>query len=109
MSKREHKNPLVQALEEGRSFTFTLSDGGNLASMRGVLKHGQSLTMSPVPHGGPVESGDIVLVKWRGGNHILHLVDKVQDGRYLIVNSVGGVNGWVEQEDILGPEDKPLS
>jgi hypothetical protein len=70
--------------------------------MRGVLRHGQSLTLTPVTDSCPAQAGDIVLVRWRGGNHILHLVGEIQDDRYLIVNSLGGVNGWVGSEDILG-------
>ncbi|MBN1580086.1 MAG: hypothetical protein JXA89_05245 [Anaerolineae bacterium] len=102
MSKRKRQVPLLEALKAGRSFTFTLADGGNLASMRGVLKHGQTLTFSPVVNFRHIQNGDIVLVKWRGGGHIMHLVGDIQDDRYLIINSLGGVNGWVDGSDIVG-------
>ncbi len=117
MTKRKSKDPLVEALEQGRSFTFTVSDGGNLASMRAALKHGQTLTLSPVSEAAEwrmIKSGDIVFVKWRGGNYILHLVGEVQDDQFLIINSLGDVNGWVHGRDILGvvteiiePEPRP--
>jgi hypothetical protein len=102
MSKRKHKDPLVEALQEGRSFTFTLPDGGTFHSMRMVLKHGQSLTFSPVADYRDVEVGDIVLAKWRGGGYISHLVGEIQEDQFLIVNSMGKVNGWVHGNDILG-------
>ncbi|MEW5867999.1 MAG: hypothetical protein AB1894_01895 [Chloroflexota bacterium] len=108
------KDPLVEALEEGRSYTFTISDGGNLASMRAALKHGQTITISPVIDWHAIKAGDIVFVKWRGGNHILHLVGEVQGDQFLITNSLGKVNGWVHGQEILGvvteivePEPRP--
>ena len=111
MSK--HTDPLLVALKEGRSFTWTIREGGDLASMRAALKHGQTLTMSPVADLREVQVGDIVFVKWHQG-HMLHLVQEVQDDRFLIANSVGKVNGWVNGSDILGrvthivePEPRP--
>ena len=102
MSKKTRKDPLVEALQEGRSFTVLLSDGGAFHSMRMVLKHGQSLTFSPVTDYRDVEVGDIILAKWRGGGYISHLVGEIQGEQFLIVNSVGKVNGWVHGNDILG-------
>ena len=102
MSKKKQKDPLVEALKEGRSFTITLSDGGAFHSMRMILKHGQSLTFSPVTDYQDVEVGDIVLAKWRGGGYISHLVGEIQGDQFLIVNSVGKVNGWVQGNDLLG-------
>jgi hypothetical protein len=70
--------------------------------MRAILKHGQALTFSPVTDYHEVEVGDIVLAKWRGGGYISHLVGEIQGDQFLIVNSVGKVNGWVHGKDILG-------
>lgn len=99
MSK--HKDPLIEALREGRSFTWTLPDGGDFASMRAALKHGQTLTMSPVVDPGEIRVGDIVCVKWHQG-YMIHLVQEIQGDQFLIVNSVGKVNGWVSGSDVLG-------
>ena len=111
MSK--HKDLLLEALKEGRSSTWTVPDGGNLASMRKAIKHGQTLTMSPIADPGEIQVGDMVLVKWHK-SHIFHLVAEIQGDRCLIVNSLGGINGWVEAQDILGritnivePEPRP--
>jgi hypothetical protein len=111
MSK--HKDPLLEALKEGKSYTWTVPDGGNLASMRAAIKHGQTLTMSPIANPGEIQVGDLVLVKWHQGD-IFHLVGEIQGDQYLIVNSLGKVNGWVSAKDILGritnivdPEPRP--
>jgi hypothetical protein len=97
----KHKDPLLEALKEGKSYTWTVPDGGNLASMRKAIKHGQTLTMSPIADPAEIQVGDRVLVKWHQGD-IFHLVGEIQDGRYLIVNSLGKVNGWVTASEILG-------
>jgi hypothetical protein len=100
MAKR--KNPLVEALKEGREYEIQVPEDGDLASMRQALKHGQVLTLSPVADWRAVQPGDIVLVKWRGGGYILHLVQEVQGDQFLIINSLGKVNGWAHGRDILG-------
>jgi hypothetical protein len=109
----EHKDPLLKALKEGKSYTWTTPDGGDFASMRKAIKHGQTLTMSPVMNTSEVQVGDIVLAKWHNG-HLFHLVGDIQGDQFLIVNSLGKVNGWVNGKDILGritniiePEPRP--
>ena len=101
MSKH-HNNPLLEAMRAGRTYTFTISEGGNLASMRRAFKHGQTVTFEPVtdPHS-QVKAGDIVFLRWRG-SHIMHIVQEIQGDQYLIVNSLGGINGWVPGSDLLG-------
>ena len=112
MSKQK-KDPLLEALKEGKSYTWTVPDGGNLASMRKSIKHGQILTMSPIGDPSEIQAGDLVLVKWHQSD-IFHIVGEIQGEQYLIVNSLGKVNGWVTAKDILGritkiiePEPRP--
>ncbi len=112
MSKRKN-DPLLEALKEGKSYTWTIPDGGNLASMREAVKHGQTLTMSPIANPSEIQVGDFVLVKWHQSD-IFHIVGEIQDERFLIVNSLGKVNGWVSAKEILGkvtkiiePEPRP--
>jgi hypothetical protein len=112
MSKHS-KDPLLEALQEGKSYTWTVPDGGNLASMRKAIKHGQTLTMSPIADPSEIQVGDLVLVKWHQGD-IFHVVGEIQGDQYLIVNSLGKVNGWVSAKEILGritqivePEPRP--
>ena len=109
----EHKDPLLEALKAGKSYTWTAPDGGDFASMRKAIKHGQTLTMSPVVNSNEVQVGDIVLAKWHKG-HLFHLVGEIQGDQFLIVNSLGKINGWVSGKDILGrvtnviePEPRP--
>jgi hypothetical protein len=102
MAKRKTPDPLIEALENGRSHTITIADGGNLASMRAVLKHGQTLTFSPVDNYDEIQVNDIVIVKWRGGGHIMHLVGDKQDDQFLIINSLGKENGWTNGSNIIG-------
>jgi hypothetical protein len=111
MAKR--KNHVLEALKAGRSYTWTEPDGGDLASMRAVIKHGETLTMSPVSDLREIQVGDIVFVKWHEG-HITHLAQEIQGEQFLIVNSLGKINGWVKGSDILGrvthriePEARP--
>ena len=82
--------------------------------MRAVLKHGQTLTFSPVHDYREVQINDIVIVKWLGGNYIMHLVGEINGDQFLIVNSLGKENGWVKGNAILGrvtessePEPQP--
>jgi hypothetical protein len=100
MSKRR-KDPLLEALKEGRSYTWTVPEGGNLASMRKAIKHGQTLTMSPVKDPKDIQVGDLVLVKWHQSD-IFHIVGEIREGQFLIVNSLGKINGWVDGKEILG-------
>ena len=58
MAKR--KEPLLLALEKGESYTWTIPDGGNLASMRKAVKHGQTITMSPIEDPTEIQVGDMV-------------------------------------------------
>ncbi len=100
MSKRK-QDPLLEALREGKSYTWTVPDGGNLASMRKAIKHGQTLTMSPIGDPSEIQVGDFVLVKWHQSD-IFHIVGEIQGEQYLIVNSLEKVNGWVSAKEILG-------
>ena len=111
MAKR--KEPLLQALENGESYTWTIPDGGNLASMREAVKHGQTITMSPIEDPTEIQVGDIVYVKWHQG-YLFHLVGQIENDQYLIINSLGTENGWVKAEAIIGrvtqviePEPRP--
>ena len=112
MSKH-HKDPRLEALKEGKSYTWTVPEGGSFASMRKAIKHGQTLTLSPIGNPREIQIGDFVLVKWHQ-SVIFHIVGDIQGDQYLIVNSLGKENGWVSGNDILGrvtkivdPEPRP--
>lgn len=99
---KQKGDPLIEALINNQSYTIRMADGGDFASMRAVLKHGQTLTFSPVNDYREVQVNDIVIVKWRGENYIMHIVGEIKGDQFLIVNSLGKVNGWVQGNDILG-------
>src|SRR3954447_16513912 len=69
-------------------------------SMRGRIESGQLVTLAPVDPA-EIRADDVVLVAWRGG-FLLHLVRAVRDGRLLIGNNVGKVNGWVDATAVVG-------
>ena len=95
-------NQTTELLKQGKTCTFTIPEGGDLASMRGILKHGQEITISPVEDFHEVQVGDIVYVQWRGAGYILHPVQEINGEHFMIVNSLGQVNGWVHGSAILG-------
>lgn len=74
---RHHKDPRLEALEQGHSITWIVPEGGDLASMRNTFKHGQSLTFAPVVNTQDIQVGDIVYLKWYN-SYIVHLVQEIQ-------------------------------
>lgn len=46
MSK-QRKDPLIEALQAGKSYTWTIPGGGDLASMRAVMKVKSALGWPP--------------------------------------------------------------
>jgi hypothetical protein len=78
---KHRSDPLLEALREGRSYTWTVPDGGNLASMRKAIKHGQTLTMSPITDTNEIQAGDLVLVKWHQTD-IFHIVGEIQETNF---------------------------
>lgn len=69
-------------------------------SMEGKINSGQLCTVVPVKPEMLVV-GAIVLCKF---NHsqFLHLIKEIKDGKYLIANNKGWINGWVYKETIYG-------
>jgi hypothetical protein len=96
------RDSIIDTLLAGQPGEIYVPEDGDLASMRGILKHRQVLTLTPVTDFRTVQAKDIVLVKWRGGNYILHVVQEVLGEQFLIANSLGKINGWVHGSDILG-------
>jgi hypothetical protein len=89
-------NDARKELVEGRSVQVRPSGG----SMRGRIESGQLVTLAPVEPA-EVRADDVVLVEWRG-NFLLHLVKEIEEGRLLIGNNLGKVNGWVATSAVLG-------
>jgi hypothetical protein len=86
----------LKELQAGRNVTIRPHGG----SMRGRIESAQAVTLAPVQPG-EVEVDDVVLVGWQG-NYLLHLVKQIEDGRFLIGNNVGKINGWVDGDTVYG-------
>ncbi len=86
----------IQKLQNGE--TATIRPRGH--SMTGKVNDGNLVTLSPADPKS-LKTGDIVLVKVKG--HVyLHLIKAVNNGRCLIGNNRGGINGWVGANAIYG-------
>lgn len=101
--RRTFQNNHIEALKCGEEYTVTIPDGGDLASMRNAIKHGQTLTFSPIINPAEVQVGDKVFLDWteHGGTYMFHLVHEVENGRFLIANSLGKINGWVDGKALI--------
>jgi SOS-response transcriptional repressor LexA len=86
----------IEKLKQGE--TVQIRPRGH--SMKGKVNDGALVTVEPCK---PEELavGDIVLVRVKG-NDYLHLIKAVNQGRFLIGNNRGGVNGWVGYNCIYG-------
>jgi len=79
-----------------RGYTVQFRPQGS--SMTGRVESGQLCTVEPSK---VIQSGDVVLCSVKG-SHYLHLVKSVKNGRYLIGNNRGGINGWIGLAAIYG-------
>jgi SOS-response transcriptional repressor LexA len=68
--------------------------------MRGKVNDGDLVTIEPCDPD-KLKVGDIVLVRVHG-NVYLHLIKATGNGRFLIGNNRGGVNGWVGPNCVYG-------
>ena len=89
-------NRYIEQLANGQSVTFRPKGH----SMTGIVNHNQLVTVSPLTLE-PLSVGDVVLCKVKGAQY-LHLVKAKQNGRVLIGNNKGRVNGWTSHTHIYG-------
>jgi hypothetical protein len=88
---------ILRELAAGRSVQVGSSGG----SMRGRIEEGQLVTIAPVG-AGAVAVDDIVYVRIRKDRFVCHLVKDIADGRFLIGNNLGALDGWVGPDAIHG-------
>jgi hypothetical protein len=86
----------IEALREGK--TTQIRPRGH--SMKGKVNDRDLVTLEPCETD-KLKVGDIVLVRVRG-NDYLHLIKAVGQGRFLIGNNRGCINGWVGHNCIYG-------
>ena len=62
--------------------------------MTGIVNHRQLVTVAPIGDETVIKKGSVVLCRVSGRDY-LHLVKAVgDDGRFLIGNARGKINGW---------------
>lgn len=86
----------IEALQRGE--TVTIRPRGH--SMRGRVNDGDRVTLAPADLE-QLQVGDVVLVRVKG-NVFLHLIKAKNDGRFLIGNNRGKINGWVGSHSVYG-------
>ena len=69
--------------------------------MRGCIESGQRVTIVKADYE-TIIPGDVVFIQWKERNYILHLVLSKREGRLLIGNNLGKINGWADGEAIIG-------
>lgn len=70
-------------------------------SMTPILKSGQPVIVEPLKENTPIDKKDIVFCKVKG-HYYLHLIHSIRNGRYLIGNNHGHMNGWIGRQQIFG-------
>jgi len=70
-------------------------------SMEPKIMSGALVTVAPLEKGEDPTTGDVVLCTVHGSDY-LHLVKEVRDGRFLIGNNRGGLNGWAKRDKVYG-------
>lgn len=86
----------IEQLKQGQ--TVQIRPRGH--SMTGKVNDGDLGTVTSVPVE-TLEVGDIVLVRVKGTDY-LHLIKAIQQGRFLIGNNRGRINGWVGHNCVFG-------
>ena len=87
----------IERLQHGETVSFRPRG----ASMEGKISSGQLCTVAPLTDGASLRVGDIVLCRV-GRAEYLHLIHATADGRFLIGNNRGRINGWVVPRAIYG-------
>jgi hypothetical protein len=91
---------LRQELLQGRCVRLVVDHDGR--SLRGIIQLGDVLTLCPISDLTQVTVGDMLYAKWKNGNYICHVVKEIANNQFLLVNSRGKVNGWVNADDVMG-------
>lgn len=87
----------IKMLDEGQVIQIRPHGG----SVKGIIESGQLVTIEPIGTV-PPDIGDVVLCKVHGRQY-LHIVKSVgSDGRFLIGNNRGHINGWCSAAAIYG-------
>jgi hypothetical protein len=95
-----HYQIYIDRLRDGE--VIVLEHGGS--SMMPIIKPHEPRTIMPC-HPDVIEPGDIVYCKWRN-YHFTHLVKAIKGKggkkKFLIANNHGGINGWININNLYG-------
>lgn len=100
MSGREWADVAFKALRRGE--TIEVRPRGH--PMTGRISDGDRVTLQPC-RAEDIAAGDMVLARIAGRRYthlVLHQVLEREQGRLLIGNNLGGVDGWVTAQDVYG-------
>lgn len=87
----------IARLKEGETVQFRPSGH----SMTGIVNHRDLVEVTPVTSETALNVGAVVLCRVKG-NDYLHLVKQIDNnGRVLIGNNRGGLNGWTRKEMVF--------
>ena len=88
----------ITRLKQGETLRFRPSGH----SMTGKVNHRDLVEVGPVTADTVLVVGEIVLCRVNGRDY-LHLIKQIdQQGRVLIGNNRGGVNGWTSRDKVFG-------
>lgn len=99
MPKKISKNSWVKQALDGISQKKVVKIRPIGGSMRGRIESGQLVTLQPATFQ-DIQVNDVVFIRWKN-NYLLHLVKEIKDGKVLIGNNLGKINGWASADDIL--------
>lgn len=88
----------ISRLQQGETIRFRPSGH----SMTGKVNHRDLVEVKPIDPDTTLEVGAVVLCRVKG-NDYLHLVKQVDhNGRFLIGNNHGRLNGWIAPTAVFG-------
>ncbi len=79
--------------------------------MQGIIEGGELISVQPCC-AEDLHVGDAVLARVKGKRFVhivVHLVQRIDNGRFLIGSNNGRLDGWVQSEDISGKVTQILS
>ncbi len=100
MGKREWAQTALALLQKGKP--AQVRPVGH--SMRGIINNGDLVTLAPC-EAQTIKAGDVVFARIQGRRYshlVLHLVLECKDGRFLIGNNFGRIDGWITAQNIFG-------
>lgn len=97
VSSMSWATPYIRKLEAGETVQIRCRS----SSMPGVIDAGQLCTVEPVGDRAKLVVGDLVLARVRGKDY-LHQIHSLKEGKALIANNRGFIDGWTDVKHVYG-------